>query len=123
MGTLIVILILVVIGLGAVKGTLKRILHGSACCGERNAPEKKIKVADKNKSHYSHEYELLVDGMHCSNCVRHVENALNSIDGIWAKANLEQKKVTVLSKTVRDISEFEKAVSNAGYTVLSVKEK
>ena len=38
MGTIIIILILLVIILTAVKGTLKRILHGSACCGEREAP-------------------------------------------------------------------------------------
>ena len=123
MGTIIIILILLVIILTAVKATLKRILHGSACCGERDAPEKKVKVQDKDKSHYPFKYVLSVDGMHCSNCTRHVENALNSIDGLWATASLEKKSVTVLSKMELDSADLESEVREAGYTVLSVKKE
>ena len=47
MGTVIIVLRLLIIVLTAVKATLKRILHGSACCSERDAPEKKAKVEDK----------------------------------------------------------------------------
>ena len=120
MGTIIIVLILLVIILTAIKATLKRILHGSACCGERDAPEKKVKVQDKNKSHYPFKYVLSVDGMHCSNCTRHVENALNSIDGRWATASLEKKSVTVLSKMELDSADLESEVRDAGYTVLAV---
>jgi len=124
MGTAIIIVILLVIILTSVKSTINRILHGSACCGERDAPEKKVKVKDKNKSHYPFKYVLSVDGMHCSNCTRHVENALNSIDGLWATANLEKKAVTVLSKMKVDSSDLESEVRKAGYTVLAItKEK
>ena len=49
MGTIIIVLILLIIILTAIKGTLKRILHGSSCCGERDAPEKKVKVTDKKE--------------------------------------------------------------------------
>ena len=52
MGTIIIVLLRLVIVLTAIERTLKRILHGSACCGERDAPEKKVKVQDKDKSHY-----------------------------------------------------------------------
>ena len=120
MGTIIIVLILLVIVLTAVKATLKRILHGSACCGKRDAPEKKVKVQDKDKSHYPFKYVLSVDGMHCSNCTRHVENALNSIDGLWATASLENKSVTVLSKMELDSADLESEVREAGYTVLAV---
>jgi len=120
MGTVIIIFILLVIILTAVKSILNRILHGSACCGERDAPEKKVKVQDKNKSHYPYKYILSVDGMHCSNCTRHVENALNSIDGIWAAASLEKKSVTVLSKMELEPADLESEVQDAGYTVLAV---
>ena len=120
MGTVILILILLIIILFAVKSTLNRIQHGSACCGERDAPEKKVKVQDKNKSHYPFKYVLSVDGMHCSNCTRHVENALNSIDEIWATASLEKKSVTVISKMELEAADLECEVRDAGYTVLSV---
>ena len=120
MGTIIIIIILLVIVAFAVKSVIHRIRHGSACCGERDAPEKKIQPADKDKTHYPYKYTLSVDGMHCSNCVRHVENALNSIDGLWASASLEKKLVTVLSKTEVDAADFESEIREAGYTVLAV---
>ena len=120
MGTIVVIAVLLVITVLAVKSVIHRIRHGSACCGERDAPEKKIQPADKNRSHYPYKYNLAVDGMHCSNCTRHVENALNSIDGIWATASLEKKSVTVLSKVELKASDLESEIREAGYTVLAV---
>ncbi|MCR5400655.1 MAG: heavy-metal-associated domain-containing protein [Treponema sp.] len=120
MGTVIVILVILVVVLLAVKSTIKRILHGSSCCGERDALPKKIKPADKNKSHYPYEYILSIDGMHCSNCSRRIENTLNSIDGLWAKVNLEKKSLIVLSKKDLEASFFETEIGRAGYTVLSV---
>ena len=122
MGSFVVGFLLLVIVALAVKSAVHRIRHGSACCGERDAPEKKIKPADKNKSHYPYEYILVVDGMRCSNCVRRVENVLNSVDGFWAKANLEKKSVNVLSKMQAEASFFEKRIGEAGYTVLSVSQ-
>ena len=119
MGTIVVTIILLAIASLAVKSVVHRIRHGSSCCGERDAPEKKIKVKDKNKSHYPYRYNLSVDGMHCSNCTRHVENALNSLDGVWATANLEKKSVSVLSKKEMDEKFLTSQISGAGYTVLS----
>ena len=121
MGTVIVIIFLLLIMAFAVKSIIHRIRHGSACCGERDAPEKKIKPKDKNKANYPYKYILSVEGMHCSNCTRHVENALNSIEGLWATASLENKSVTVLSKMEVEASDFEDEIRQAGYTVLSVK--
>lgn len=123
MGTIVIIFILLLIVVLAVKSVIHRIRHGSACCGERDAPEKKIQPSDKDKSHYPYKYIFSVDGMHCSNCTRHVENALNSIEGLWASASLEKKSVTVLAKMEVDAADFESAIREAGYTVLSVKKE
>ena len=120
MGTALITIILLVIIALAIISTVHRIRHGSSCCGERDAPEKRIQPADKNKSHYPYKYTIAVDGMHCSNCTRHVENTLNSLDGVWAKASLETKSVTVLSKTEIEAEAFEDEISDAGYTVLAV---
>ncbi len=120
MGTLFVIAVLLVIAIFAVKSVIHRIRHGSACCGERDAPEKKIQPSDKNKSHYPYKYTLAVDGMHCSNCTRRVENALNSIEGLWASASLEKKSVTVLAKMEVSPEDLSTEVKEAGYTVLTV---
>ena len=59
---------------------------------------RKIKVADKDKSHYPYEKTLVVDGMVCKNCSARVENALNSIDGVWAEADASSGRVTVRMK-------------------------
>ena len=119
MSTLIICLILLVIIALAVKSIIHRIKHGSACCGERDAAPKKIIINDKNKSHYPFEYIIKIDGMHCSNCVRFVENALNSEKGLWATVNLEKKEARILAKTQMKQKFLDKIVLDAGYTSLS----
>ena len=122
MGTIIVIIVLLVIVTCAILSIRKRIKYGSACCGSHDAAPAKIRVHDKNKSHYPYTYTLTIDGMHCSNCALRVENALNSLEGIWAKVNLENKKVLVLSKNKIEGEELSKAVEAAGYTVINFSE-
>lgn len=60
---------------------------------------------------------LKVEGMMCQHCEKHVKEALEKIDGVQeATADHEKKQVLVkLSKDVPE-SEFEKAISDAGYT-------
>ena len=60
-------------------------------------------------------------GMSCGNCVRNVENALNSLDGTWASVSLEDNMATVLLKNPPDIEKLSKAVDDAGYMVLKRK--
>lgn len=119
MGNYIIILVLVIIIALAVRSTVHRIRFGSSCCGERDAAPKKVRVKDKNKAHYPFEYLLKVDGMHCSNCARRVENALNSGEGRLATADVGKKEVRLLSKQKEKESEIGKIVSAAGYTMLS----
>ncbi len=62
--------------------------------------------------------ELKIQGMKCMRCRDHVEKALNEIDGVKAKVNLENKTAVItLSKSVgRDV--LVKAVTDAGYSVV-----
>ncbi|MBR2524163.1 MAG: cation transporter [Clostridiales bacterium] len=121
-GSIIVYVVLALIIAFAVWGTVKRIRHGSSCCGEREAAPKKIKVSDTDKSHYPYTYELIVDGMHCSNCARRIENAFNAIDGMWARADIGMKQVGLMSKKELNEEYCRQIVSEAGYTLLSVKQ-
>ena len=57
MGNVIVYIVLALVIAGAVYGTVKRVRHGSACCGEHEAAPKKIRVSDKNKKNYQYLYE------------------------------------------------------------------
>ena len=119
MGTTIVILVLAVIVVCAILSTRKRIKYGSSCCGTHDAAPKKIRVRDKNKSHYPYTCTLTIDGMHCSNCARRVENALNAKEGVWAIVKLENNTVLVRSKNQLEWVELSKAISDAGYTLIS----
>ena len=120
MGTVIVIFVLSIIVVCSILSIRKRIKYGSACCGTRDAAPKKIKVKDKNKSHYPHTYTLTVDGMHCSNCARRVENALNSKEGVWASVKLENNSVIVRSKNPMKWEDFSTVITNAGYTLIEL---
>ena len=63
---------------------------------------------------------ITVNGMMCTHCSGRVESALNAIDGVSAKVDLEKKTAAVtLSADVAD-EVLRKAVTDAGYEVVSI---
>ncbi|MCR5802733.1 MAG: ATPase P [Clostridia bacterium] len=96
---------------------------GSSCCGTGEKIPKKIRVEDKDISHYSYRYRLHVEGMVCSACTVRVENMLNSLSGIWAKADLSVREVTVFSKEKRDRDFFVAALTSSTYTITDFEEE
>ena len=65
--------------------------------------------------------EMLVEGMSCGHCSARVEKALNAIDGISAKVDLEKKEAAIeLSGTVDDAA-LKAAVEEAGYEVTELR--
>jgi len=88
----------------------------ASCCGSGEAVKRKS-VADQDQSHYPHRYKLTIDNMKCSNCAANVENALNAVEGTWAKVNLGKKEADVLSKMPRTQDDFVKALAGTGYKV------
>ena len=119
MGNVLTIAALVVIVAFAVYGTVKRIRFGSSCCGQKDPPDKKVKVQDRNKAHYPFRYVLGVDGMHCANCARRIENAFNRTEGRWAKADISKNEVELCSKQEEAEKTLSDIVSQAGYTMVS----
>ena len=119
MGTIIVSVVLAaVIGL-AIYGTIRKIKYGSSCCGGKDPMPARVKVKDKNKSHYPYTYRLKIDGMHCSGCVRKLENAFHSEEGLWADVSLEKREVLLRSKSELESRRAGKIVAGAGFTLLS----
>lgn len=119
--TALILVVFLALGLIALKGTMKRMLHG--CCGGGGPRTKRVKVSDKNPSHYSFLVTLSIEGMTCSACALRVENALNSMEGVWAKVNLPKKTAAVRTKEKPEESEIRQAVSYAGYSVTEYKEQ
>ncbi|MDO5424878.1 MAG: heavy-metal-associated domain-containing protein [Eubacteriales bacterium] len=116
---LIITLVLVCICIYSVISYRKKVSNG--CCGTGSDAEKKVRVKDKNKSHYPYSVRAGVRGMTCSHCKARVENALNEIEGVWATVNLEDNSVLVRSKQPLPEGELRSAVAGAGYAVTDVK--
>lgn len=106
----------------AVYHTVQKSRKGGGCCGEHETV-KRISVSDRNKSHYPYQVELQISGMTCENCARRVENALNGIDGVWAKVDLGSRRARVLMKTEPDEKRIRETVSAAGYAVAECRLK
>ena len=123
MANVIIVLILVVAVAYGIYNYVHHLNHGGGCCGEHDAPAKKVRAADTNKSHYSHRLVMGVDGMTCQNCQRHVENALNAMTDTLAEADLSAQKVTVWTKADADEDAIRQAIRDAGYLPLRTTEK
>ncbi len=97
----------------------KKLVHGGSCCGDHEAPEPKVKVKDKKISHYDYHYEASIEGMVCSNCATRVENALNKNEGIYAKADLGNKKAVIHAKRALSKEEVLGYLKELPYTIMS----
>ncbi len=75
-------------------------------------PKHNIKERDNMKT-------MVIEGMMCPRCQAHVEKALNSIDGVTATVDLEKNTATITGDVSDDI--LTKAVTDAGYDVISIK--
>jgi copper chaperone CopZ len=61
--------------------------------------------------------ELTVGGMHCGNCVRHVQDALAEIPGVSATVDLDAAVATVTHPATVPVQALLDAVDEAGYEV------
>lgn len=119
MATAIICILLVIAVVFGIKSYMKKLRSG--CCGASSEPAvKKIKVKDKDKSHYPYHKELKIDGMSCGNCANRVENALNSMEGVWARVDLSSGSADVYLKQQTEDQTLKQAVKNAGYTVYRI---
>lgn len=64
-----------------------------------------------------------INGMSCEHCKAATEKALNSIEGVEAKVDLKKKTATVNLNSNIDDQTLKNAVTEAGYEVVSIKEK
>ena len=62
---------------------------------------------------------MVIEGMMCMHCKAHVEKALNAIDGVTATVDLENKTATITGDVSDEV--LTKAVTDAGYEVISIK--
>lgn len=64
---------------------------------------------------------LSIEGMTCHNCVRHVKEALDGVDGVSSvNVNLEEKNVELTASDGVSDEALTGAIKEAGYKVTSV---
>lgn len=118
MATAIIILILLVIGLFAVKKYINDLRNG--CCGGGSDAVAKTAAADTDKSHYPYQYDVLIEGMSCKNCANRIANAFNEKEGFCAEVDLKHKTAHVWTKEETDEAVFRVTVTRAGYEFAGV---
>lgn len=78
-------------------------------------PQHRSIIIKKEKQEDKKMIKMNIDGMMCPNCQRHVDKALNSIDGIKATVDLENNCAYIEGEADKQI--LIKAVEDAGYQV------
>lgn len=123
--TILIVAVLAVVAYITIKNYRKQLDEGCCGAGGDAGPGEKVEPADKDESHYPYIADVSIEGMHCDNCVRKVENAVNRIDGAWAKVDLPSNSAKVLLKDKKLQTRVRMAISNNDFTVtsLSVAEK
>lgn len=114
LATVVICLVLAAAFVLGVRKSVSRMSSG--CCGAGDAP-KRMRVKDKVRSHYPYAAKVEIGGMSCRNCAVRVENALNSVGGVWAKVDLEHKEAAVRLKENLSDEQLAEPIREAGYSV------
>ena len=117
MGTYIICGILGIVIVTAVLGSRKHFKGEGGCCGGGGD----VKIKPKHLDTIVATKKLQIEGMSCINCQNRIENALNGMAQVNAKASF--KKGEAIVKFGVDIPEEElrEAVEKLGYKVTSIE--
>ena len=114
----IIIGIVVVLLWFALKGSMKHFKGDGSCCGgshkNLDVEEKKLKYPIIGKK------VLKIEGMHCDHCAKQVMDAINKIDGVSAKVDLQSQTATIFYDREINDNELYQAVKSAGYHIQSI---
>ena len=117
MGTYMICGILIIVIVAALLGSRKHFKGEGGCCGGGGD----VKIKPKHLDTIVATKKLQIEGMSCINCQNRIENALNGMAQVNAKASF--KKGEAIVKLGVDIPEEElrEAVEKLGYKVTSIE--
>ena len=115
MNDFLIMLLMAILIAFALRRVFYRARKGGSCCGERQQTEERNKVFDRNKDHYSYAITIPIGGMTCENCAVKVQNALNSLNGVWAKVDIAEHKAHIRCKEAPDEKLLRQTIISAGY--------
>lgn len=91
----VIIAIVAVFLIIGVSSLHKRVTKG--CCEVSDDADVSVQKVDENPADYPYVKTVHVEGMHCDNCVRRVENAYAQ-KGCYAQVSLRRKEAVVHMK-------------------------
>lgn len=66
---------------------------------------------------------LIIEGMKCENCAKHVKEALKKVEGVKsAMVNLEEKMALIELTHNVDDEKLRESIEGAGYKLVSIEE-
>lgn len=119
MGTFIICILLILLILYALRSSLKHFKGEGGCCGGGSDVKEKL-VKKKLNGPVIQEKVVHIQGMHCDHCRISVENAINSLDGVCAKVNLNKNLAVVQYERPCDDADIIRAVTGAGFEVENI---
>ena len=64
--------------------------------------------------------KIMIEGMSCGHCVKHVQEALEGLSGVSSVEFNLAEKYAVVETTVED-SQLQEAIDDAGYDLISIE--
>lgn len=112
---LVLVFILIVF---AIRGSVAHFKGEGACCGGSKRPSGRGKRLDGPVIGMK---VARVSGMRCQACARRVEDALDALDGVSCHVDLEKGVAEIRYDRNVDDALIRRAVTDAGYEVLSLQ--
>ena len=83
-------------------------------------PERVGETKSENQGENGMEKKMMIEGMSCGHCSARVEKALNALEGVSAKVDLEAKCAAISTQGKVSDEQLKAAVVDAGYEVVSL---
>lgn len=115
--TILIVLVIAVVAFITIRNYRKQLKEGCCGAGGDDGPGAKVEPKDTNKANYPYIADVKIEGMHCDNCVRKVENAVNRIDGAWADVDLASNSAKILLKDPKLEKQIKMAIANNDFLV------
>ena len=116
----VIILLLAVILFFSVKSTIAHFKGQGSCCGGGGSD---VKTKPKKLKNIIATRVVRIEGMHCEHCYTRVSNFLNSMDGVSAVVKGRKGIAVVRMEKLHSDEEIEQAITDMGYSVLSISGK
>lgn len=116
----VIILLLAVILFFSVKSTIAHFKGQGSCCGGGGSD---VKTKPKKLKNIIATKVVRIEGMHCEHCYTRVSNLLNSMDGVSAVVRGRKGIAVVRMDKLHSDEEIEQAITDMGYSVLSISGK